>query len=147
MKNVLKTDKLGFHKKLVLTVGLPYSGKSTMAHSLDCPVVCPDAIRVALHGQRFLKESEPMVWTLARYMVKSLFLAGHGMVVLDATNLTDARRKEWESDDWQVRYVIVDTTKETCIQRALQAGDEDIVPIIEKMAETMTWPTVAAEVI
>ena len=32
-------------------------------------------------------------------------------------------------------------------ERALQAGDDDIIPIIEKMAETLTWPVVKHNII
>ncbi len=45
-------------KTLIGMVGLPYSGKSTAARELGFPIVCPDAIRLALHGQRFILRDE-----------------------------------------------------------------------------------------
>src|SRR5882672_916000 len=60
-------------KLLICTVGLPRSGKSTWARSQSFPIVCPDAIRIAIHGQRFISEAEPFVWATAKAMVRALF--------------------------------------------------------------------------
>lgn len=51
---------------LVLMVGLPRSGKSTIARSGRVPIVSPDAIRLALHGQPFIASAEPTVWATAK---------------------------------------------------------------------------------
>lgn len=120
---------------LICLIGLPYSGKSTWAISQGHPIVCPDAIRIALHGERFNALMEPYVWVIAKTMVKSLFLAGHNTVILDATNTTKKRRTEWVSDDWETNWEAIDTSKEECINRAKANGDEVIIPVIEKMAE------------
>ena len=121
-------------KHLIMTVGLPYSGKSTWASKSGYPVVCPDHIRTALHGQRFAPDAEPFVWAIATVMVKALFSAGHDCVVLDATNVTKKRRDEWVGD-WTRIAKPMDTDKHECIRRAKSAGDDYIVPIIERMAE------------
>ncbi|GAF94425.1 unnamed protein product, partial [marine sediment metagenome] len=65
------------NKKLILTVGLPRSGKTTWARKQGIPMVNPDSIRLALHGKAFIEEAEPMIWTIAKYMVRALFIAGH----------------------------------------------------------------------
>lgn len=128
-------------KKLLLTVGLPRSGKSTWAKQQNIPIVNPDSIRLALHGQRFLPEAEPMVWAMAKYMVKSLFFAGHDAVILDATNITKQRRDEWKSKDWHRAFVLFDVSKDECLKRAQE--DKDIIPIIEKMATEYELLTVS----
>ena len=117
---------------LVLTVGLPRSGKSTWAKSRGYPIVCPDAIRLAMHGSAFNVETERMVWTIAHYMVKALFFAGHHIVILDATNTTKVRRAEWKSVRWRRRYMLFKVPKEECLKRA--EDRPDLLPIIEKMA-------------
>lgn len=122
-------------KTLVLMVGLPRSGKSTVCRKMGIPIVNPDSIRLALHGQRFLPEAEPMVWTLAKYMVAALFEAGHDAVVLDATNTTVKRREEWVDKRWVRNFALIGTSKEECIARANANEDAYIIPIIEKMAE------------
>lgn len=121
-------------KTLYLTVGLPRCGKSTWARRQGIPMVNPDSIRLALHGQRYVKEAEPMVWAVARYMVRALFLAGHASVILDATNTNDHRRREWLSSDWNVVLVWFDTDPYTCQQRAVFTNQSDLIPVIRDMA-------------
>lgn len=121
-------------KLLVITVGLPRSGKSTYARQLGVPIVCPDAIRLAVHGQRFLASSEPLVWSIARTMVLSLFHAGHDVVVLDATNITRRRRDEWDRPEWQRQFVVITTPANICLARA--AGDLELEAVIRRMASS-----------
>ena len=127
-------------KTLILMVGLPYSGKTTRARQLGYPIVCPDAIRLALHGERFLKPAEPMVWTLAHLQVRALFLAGHDRVILDAANTTRARRDEWRGHGWRTRCIFVDTSPTQCYTRAQLAGDAEINGVIARMAEKLELP-------
>ena len=119
---------------LVLTVGLPHSGKSTWARRQGLPVVNPDSIRLALHGQVFQPLAEPFVWATAKVMVRALFLAGHSTVVLDATNTTEKRRSEWTDREWALCFRVFDTPAAVCAERARQAGREDLLPVIERMA-------------
>ena len=137
-------------KILVAMVGLPRSGKSTWAQSQAWPIVNPDSIRLAIHGQRFVRQAEPFVWATAKTMVSALFLAGHKIVILDATNITNKRRTEWLSEEWTTFFKVIDTPASVCAERARAAGDEEIVPIIERMAEryeplpapgTLIWPS------
>src|SRR4051812_20443404 len=103
-------------KTLHILCGLPRSGKTTLANSLSrergWPVVCPDAVRLALHGQRFVPEAEAFVWAIAKVMVRALFLAGHDDVVLDATNGTRKRRGEWKDPAWRREYYVLDTPEQ-----------------------------------
>jgi len=121
-------------KTLILTVGLPRSGKTWWAHKQDCPIVNPDSIRLALHGQRYIQLAEPFVWAIATVMVRALFLAGADKVILDATNTTYARRNAWKSDDWQTWFKVIPTSKQECLNRAAAEGDTYIPPIIERQA-------------
>ena len=125
--------------KLILTVGLPRSGKSTWAQKMGQPIVSPDAIRLSLHGQVFIATAEPLVWAMARLMVASLFEAGHTVVILDACNATQKRRDEWLDPRWFIETVNFTAAKETCIERA-KAGREDLIPVIERMAGQIEWP-------
>lgn len=115
-----------------MLVGLPRSGKSTWAAAEGLPTVCPDAIRLALHGQTYIQEAEPHVWAIARTMVRALFLAGHDRVVLDACNNTMKRRNEWRSPHWRrvFHYIVPDV--EECIRRAQR---KDLFPTIRRMAD------------
>ena len=122
---------------LILTVGLPRSGKSRWARTQGCPIVNPDSIRLALHGERFIEEAEPMVWVLAKYMVKSLFYAGHTKIILDATNITKERRDFWKDEFWDVYLHYINTPTDVCIKRAIKDKRGNLIPIIERMHKEM----------
>lgn len=123
--------------RLILTVGLPRSGKTTWARQQDYPIVNPDSIRLALHGKPFIPEAEGFVWVISYLMVRALFLAGHDVVIVDATNATSKRREEWYKrfSDCKIEEKIFDTSKEICIERAKKGNREDLIPVIERMAE------------
>lgn len=123
---------------VILTVGLPYSGKTTWAEKQGHPIVSPDAIRLALHGQRYSTPAEPFVWAIASLMVDALFKAGHTTVIVDATNNTEARRKVW-TDKYQFKTEIFPASTEECIARALRQSDEEIIPVIEQMNVNSDW--------
>ena len=83
--------------RLAIMCGLPKSGKTTYARSLQKTGwvrVCPDEIRHALHGRGHYPPAEPLVWANAELMVRALILGGHAVVV-DATNTTKKRRAPW----------------------------------------------------
>lgn len=111
---------------LMLTVGLPRSGKSTWARTQGVPVVNPDSIRLALHGSAFIGLAEPFVWAIAKVMVRALFLCGHDRVILDATNTTRKRRDEWKSQTWRRKFHEVPTEVGECLQRVRLAGDDEV---------------------
>ncbi len=120
-------------KTLLMLVGLPRSGKTTWAKAKGLPIVCPDAIRLALHGQPYVQEAEPHVWAIARTMVQALFLAGHHYVTLDACNNTRKRRDEWRSKHWRRAFHVMATSVPECRRRALE--DDRVIAVIERMAE------------
>lgn len=121
-------------KILICTVGLPRSGKTTWARKQVHPVVNPDAIRLAIHGQKFIPEAEPFVWATAKAMVRALFLAGHRTVILDATNTTRKRRDEWRSTEWATFFRCFFESVDTCKERAVSDGRQDLVEVIDRMA-------------
>ena len=129
---------------LILTVGLPMSGKTTWARSTGHPIVNPDSIRLAIHGQRFYGPCEPFVWAVAYTMVNALFKAGHQTVIVDATNNTAKRRAEWFNRFGNVKLKFFHTLPEVCAERARQTGDAEIIPIIERMASESDWESSGA---
>jgi len=122
-------------RRLICTVGLPRSGKSTWSRLVGFPICSPDAIRYSLYGQVFIREAEDMVWTIAKYMVKSLFIAGHKTVVLDATNLTPGMRNQWISSEWKTEWKIFNTDVDTCITRAIAGERHDLIDVIKRFNE------------
>ena len=128
----------GTLKVLHLMVGLPRSGKSTIARKLSkergIPIVNPDSVRLALHGQAFIKEAEGFVWAITRNMINALFLAGHDEVLLDATNITQKSRDAWANGIWGKRvFHWVNTDFTVCLDRCT---DPALAPVIIRMHET-----------
>lgn len=124
-------------KKLILTVGLPKAGKSTWAMKQGWPVVNPDSIRLAIHGQKFFGPAEPLIWAVAYTMADALFKAGHDTVIIDATHVSNRRRVPWSErfrDTAEVSLEIFRVSPEECIERAKAEGDTDIIPVIRRMA-------------
>ena len=125
--------------ELILTVGLPRSGKSTWANQQTAPKVCPDNIRLAIHGQAFVPSAEPFVWAVAYAMTEALFLSGHHIVIVDATNTTQKRIKEWayKFPDVNILLKPFHTLAAECIKRAVLDRRADLVPVITRMIDNM----------
>lgn len=128
-------------KKLIILRGLPRSGKTTwareMAKQTGAAIVNPDSIRLAIHGQAYREETEPLVWATAQIMADSLFRAGHEIVIIDATNVTEARRKFWYDrfKNVKIEFITIMVPVEECIERAKKDGREYLIPVIERMAK------------
>lgn len=120
-------------KRLICTMGLPRSGKSTWVREQNAPIVNPDAIRLAIHGQRFWRPAEKQVWAAADLMVRALFNAGHDTVIMDATNTTRKQRDQWSSDEWETVFHHVDTSRAICESRALYDQMPDLLDVIDRM--------------
>lgn len=122
---------------LILTVGLPMSGKSTWAREYAREhfgaVVAIDSFRKAFHGRHYIKECEQMIWSQVRIMVRALFLGGHPLVILDSPNIHREQRGQWKTPEWQTLFKVFHTDVEVCKERAREAGREDAIPTIERM--------------
>jgi predicted kinase len=120
---------------LIIMAGLPRSGKTTRALSMGHPIVSPDAVRLALHGEQCVPHAERMVWCMAHYMVRALFEAGHDHVILDACNVSAARRDEWQQGPYSTTLEIVRTSPAVCRERADRDNMGDVLgPVIQRMA-------------
>lgn len=119
--------------KFTLMCGLPRSGKSTVAKQLEsggAVRVCPDDIRLALHGQQMLARAEPFVWAIAETMARALLTGGRD-VVIDATNITKRRREPWV---WMARefgteadIILIETPRSVCLARNNNSMDENVI--------------------
>lgn len=126
-------------KLLICMMGLPRSGKTTIVNELmkkwSAPVVRRDDIRLALHGMRYASPAEPFVKAISDVMIRSLFLSGHKVVICDETNYSRTARDYHKSPEWRTVFYEVGTTWETCCERAINTGQQDLVPVIKSMWE------------
>jgi len=131
---------------MIIMVGLPLSGKSTLAEKMaqgisqgrgpSYTIVCPDDVRMALYNQEFWGPADPMVWGIVDVMARSLLLRGQRIIV-DATNVTRWERAKWTrlAKDFDIEYTFsnVQTSVEECVERARLDGREEMIPVIERL--------------
>lgn len=122
----------------IVLVGLPYAGKSFWARALGVPIVSPDEMRLEVAGQRFFGPLEPLIWWMAGIFVRVLAYTGSRTIIIDGCHTIEKRRMEWNerlgSCPIKVRYKVFDPDPELSQQRARDAADPDMLPIIRKMA-------------
>ncbi len=123
---------------LIAMMGLPRSGKSTiatkLAEELGAPIVCKDTIRLAMHGQRYAREAEDYIRAVAKTMIKALFLRGHAIVIADETHYSKAARQSLHDPMWDIRWYPVQTPADICSERAIATGQPDLVDVINEMS-------------
>jgi len=131
--------------RLILTVGLPGSGKSTYLARLGVNAISSDEIRRLIADDAHDQTMNARIFHVIRYLVRQRMAAGRAITYVDATHLTP-----WEREPYIAlarRYgcrldaLFFDVPVEICIARN-QARDR-VVPeeAIRKMAEKMIPPT------
>lgn len=131
--------------KLSIMCGLPRSGKTTLARTMEPEWVrvCPDEIRLAMYGKQFQARKEPLVWSAADLMARTLLVGGRA-VVIDATNTTRESRRPWvrlaKEFGMALDIYAVDTPYEICVSRNIGKG---AVPaeVLERMHTKYEPPT------
>lgn len=125
---------------LTVLMGCARSGKSTYAHNwisngwIGKPrvVINSDAIRLALHGQRYCRLAEPFVHATTKVVIQALFNEGYHVMV-DETNSTIGSIRRWLEIDSNAEFVYIDTPVEVCQKRAVATGQPDLVDVIPRM--------------
>jgi len=122
---------------VICTMGFPRSGKSTWVKNFarqypGVGVVNADAVRMALYGQRFIRQAEGVVWETVRLMVHHNIEYGVPVTIIDETCVTRWARDKWKSDDWDTYYKPFPASKEDCISRTKH---DDLRYAIIRMSE------------
>ena len=119
-------------KRLILTVGLPRSGKSLWAREQiknGIPVLEVDAVWLSLGYKEYRKttlEESNFVEKVLQTTVRSLFISGHDRVILCHPNLARVERERWVSKEglWIRDFKFFDASYEICKKRILEVGEE-----------------------
>lgn len=125
---------------LYVMVALPRAGKSTyIKNNLQGLVqVSADQLRLLISGRRFSKKDEPKVWWVRNIMLEILMQQGMDIVV-DQTNINRERRRPLlelaKKYDYRTIAVEIKTDLKICKKRAIETEQEDLLPVIERMAQ------------
>lgn len=132
--NKLSIEEYIKTKTLIITVGLPRSGKSTWSRSQGYPVISYDAMRSALVGHFQEHESIPMINALLIYSIKALFLSEHDVVIFDSTSHLKSQRDKWSSI-FNCKFKYFNTPPSECMERAKLTNKEYLIPKIIEMSK------------
>jgi predicted kinase len=131
--------------KIVITVGLPGSGKSTYLARLGVNAISSDEIRRLIADDPLDQSMNARIFATVRYLVRQRLGSGRPVTYVDATHLTPWERKPYvqlaQRHGCTLEALFFDTPVETCIARN-QARDR-MVPeeAIRKMARRLVPPS------
>lgn len=131
--------------KLIITVGLPGSGKSTYLARLGVNAISSDEIRRLIADDLHDQSMNARVFAAVRYLVRQRIAAGRPVTYVDATHLTPWERKPYvqlaQRYGCELKALFFNVPVETCIARN-QARDR-VVPedAIRTMARRLVPPS------
>jgi predicted kinase len=131
--------------KLVITVGLPGSGKSTYLARLGVNAISSDEIRRLIIDDPHDQTIHGRVFTTIRFLVRQRIAVGRPETYVDATHLTPWERRPYvkmaERYGCELEALYFDVPVEVCIERNRQR--QPMVPeeAIREMARLMIPPT------
>jgi predicted kinase len=131
--------------KLVITVGLPGSGKSTYLARLGVNAISSDEVRRLIVDDPHDQTIHRRVFAAIRYLVRQRIAVGRPETYVDATHLTPWERRPYvkmaERYRCELEALYFDVPVEVCIERNRQR--QPMVPeeAIREMARVMIPPT------
>jgi predicted kinase len=131
--------------KLIITVGLPGSGKSTYLARLGVNAISSDEIRRLITDDPLDQSMNARIFATVRYLVRQRMAAGRPVTYVDATHLTPWERKPYvrlaQRHGCTLEALFFDIPLETCMARNQTRGR--IVPeeAIRKMARRLVPPS------
>jgi predicted kinase len=133
--------------KLIITVGLPGSGKSTYLANLGVNAISSDEIRRLIADDPRDQSMHARIFASIRYLVRQRIAAGRPETYVDATHLTRWERLPYirlaQRHGCEIEALYFDVPAEVCIQR--NQGRDRVVPgqAILDMARNLQPPTEA----
>ena len=133
--------------KIIITVGLPGSGKSTYLARLGVNAISSDEIRRLIADDPRDQSMNARIFATIRYLIRQRIAAGRPETYVDATHLTRWERLPYirlaQRHGCQIEALYFDVPADVCIQR--NHGRDRIVPdqAILEMARGLQPPTQA----
>lgn len=130
--------------KIVITVGLPGSGKSTYLSKLGVNAISSDGIRRLLIDDPYDQSIHPRVFAAIRYLLKQRLRIGRPATYVDATHLMRWERHPYvqiaQRHGCELEALFFDVGVETCILRNRQRDPMVPEEAIRMMAERLQPP-------
>ena len=129
--------------ELLFTIGLPRSGKSTRCRELvslyrnldkTLTIYNEDSLRLSM-GCRYNSWTEDMVETMSKYIIKTLLIDNN--VIIDETHTTEKSIKSVYLIEPNATPIFVSTDLDTCIHRAIENKQSDLVVPIRRMYQNI----------
>ena len=134
-------------QKIILTVGLPGSGKSTYLKGRRIKALSSDDIRDLLADDPTDQTIHGRVFATIRYLLRHRIEIGRPVTCVDATNLTKKERRPYLEIAKKYRCAIevlfFDVTVEVCLRRNRKRGRVVPEEAIRRMQVKLVPPTKA----
>jgi len=132
--------------RIVITVGLPGSGKSTYLKRRGVNAISSDEIRHLIADDSEDQSIHARVFATIRYLIRQRIAVGRAVTYVDATHLTRWERRPYvrlaRKYGCEVEAIFFDVPLETCVRRNRRRGRVVPEEVIRAMAELMEPPTV-----
>ena len=130
---------------VVLTIGLPGSGKTTWYKRRGVTPLSSDLLRNILFDDISEQRYQGLVFSTLRSLLRARLIAKMPWNYVDATNLSPHERRQWikmaKSFGYEVQAVFFDVPLAICMERNSKRERVVTDDVMQKMAERLRPPT------
>lgn len=130
---------------VVLTIGLPGSGKTSWFRRRAITPLSSDLLRMMLFDDIAEQRYQDLVFSTLRYLLRARMIARMPWNYVDATNLSPRERRGWikmaQEFGYAVHAVFFDVPVDVCQERNTRRGRMVPDDVMQRMAQKLRPPT------